>query len=176
MELIEYLIEYCVGKGHKNMRYMEKVALAWHESGISSISEAKEISTRYSRANTAVMKAFGISGRNLVDTETKLIEKWTGTYGFSVELVTEACNRTMQAIHQPSFEYTDSILNNWMKKNVSSLDEVAALDAAFLNQKPKGGSPAPKKNASAPNRFNNFPQRSYDFDQLEKQLLNSSMQ
>lgn len=61
------------------------------------------------------MKAFGISGRNLVESEVAFIEKWTGTYGFSIELVTEACKRTMQAIHQPSFEYTDSILGNWHK-------------------------------------------------------------
>ena len=103
IDLIEYLIEYCVGGGHKSMRYMETVALAWHKDGIVSVSQAKEKNERYSKTNTAVMKAFGISGRNLVESEVAFIEKWTGTYGFSIELVTEACKRTMQAIHQPRF-------------------------------------------------------------------------
>lgn len=176
MDLIEYLIEYCVGNGHKSMHYMETVALAWHEAEISSVTEAKERNAAYSRNNTAVMKAFGISGRNLVDSELKYIEKWTGSYGFSIELVTEACKRTMQAIHQPSFEYTDSILKNWRKKNAATLEEIKALDAAFLNQNPKTTRQAQKNISSVPNRFNNFPQRSYDFDQLEKEVLNSSMQ
>lgn len=30
-ELIVYLVEYCVSKGHTNLRYLNKVALAWHE-------------------------------------------------------------------------------------------------------------------------------------------------
>ena len=173
MELIEYLIEYCVGGGHKSMRYMETVALSWHKEGILSVSQAKEKNERYSKTNTAVMKAFGISGRNLVESELAFIEKWTGSYGFSIELVTEACRRTMQAIHQPSFEYTDSILNNWHKKQVSSLKEIAALDEAFSNRKPKQQGRAARSSSPAPNRFNDFSQRSYDFDQLERQVLKS---
>jgi len=174
IDLIEYLIEYCVGGGHKSMRYMETVALAWHKDGIVSVSQAKEKNERYSKTNTAVMKAFGISGRNLVESEVAFIEKWTGTYGFSIELVTEACKRTMQAIHQPSFEYTDSILGNWHKKHVSSLEEIAALDEAFLNRKPKQPVRTAKEPAPANNRFNNFDQRPYDYRQLEEQVFNHS--
>lgn len=174
IDLIEYLIEYCVGGGHKSMRYMETVALAWHKDGIVSVSQAKEKNERYSKTNTSVMKAFGISGRNLVESEVAFIEKWTGNYGFSIELVTEACKRTMQAIHQPSFEYTDSILGNWHKKHVSSLEEIAALDEAFLNRKPKQPVRTAKEPAPANNRFNNFDQRPYDYRQLEEQVFNHS--
>ena len=167
-DLIEYLVEYCVEKNRKSMHYMEKVALSWHKAGIHTVSAAKEANARYNRTNTAVKRAFGISGRNLVENELAYIEKWTNQYGFSVELITEACKRTMQNTHQPSFEYTDSILKNWKNKKVSSLEEIAALDAAFLNRKPPI---ARQKNVSAvtKNKFNNFPQRNYDYDQLEKQ-------
>lgn len=174
IDLIEYLIEYCVGGGHKSMHYIKTVALAWHKDGILSVSQAKEKNERYSRTNTAVMKAFGISGRNLVESELALIEKWTNTYGFSLELVTEACRRTMQAIHQPSFEYTDSILGNWHKKHVSTLEEIAALDEAFLNRKPKQPARTQKDPAPANNRFNNFAQRSYDYEQLEGKIFHQS--
>lgn len=40
-ELIDYLIEYCVGLGKKDFRYIEKVALNWAEEGISTASAAK---------------------------------------------------------------------------------------------------------------------------------------
>ena len=169
MDLIEYLVEYCVEKNHKSLHYIEKVALSWHEAGIHTVSAAKEANAHYSRTNSAVKKAFGISGRQLVENELNYIAKWTNQYGFSVELIVEACKRTMQNTHQPSFEYTDSILKNWKTKKVSSLEEIAALDAAFLNQKPKTNSSKPKTASTANNKFNNFPQRSYDYDQLEKQ-------
>lgn len=177
IDLIEYLIEYCVGGGHKSLHYMEKVALAWHKSGYKTVEEAKDASTAYSAINTSILKAFGISGRTLVENELAFVNKWSKTYEFSLDFIIEACKKTMQAIHQPSFEYTDSILSNWKKKGVVSIKDIEALDAAYLNQKAKNtASPTIQKNTTSKNKFNNFPQRSYNYDQLEKQLLNNSMQ
>ena len=41
MDLIEYLIEYCVSRGSTSLHYIEKVGLEWHKDGVSSVSEAK---------------------------------------------------------------------------------------------------------------------------------------
>ena len=46
--------------------------------------------------------------RNLVESEQQFLHKWTEEYHFDLELIQEACGRTITAIHQPSFEYTDS--------------------------------------------------------------------
>ena len=102
------------------------------------------------------------------------IKKWNEEYGFSLELILEACDRTMNAIHQPSFEYTDSILKKWLSKNVKTLNDVAALDADYQNEKEKKKTKTPKAvkpAAAAPNRFNNFESRSYNMDDLELRLL-----
>ena len=40
-ELLEYLVEYCVQNGHISVRYMETVAMSWHEKGIRTALEAK---------------------------------------------------------------------------------------------------------------------------------------
>lgn len=40
-ELIDYLVEYCVGLGKKDFRYIEKVALSWAEEGISTAAQAQ---------------------------------------------------------------------------------------------------------------------------------------
>ena len=45
--------------------------------------------------------------------------KWADTYCFDTDMIIEACNRTIKAIHQPSFEYADTILANWKNSNVS---------------------------------------------------------
>ncbi|MEI3189356.1 MAG: hypothetical protein V8S38_06695 [Lachnospiraceae bacterium] len=49
------------------------------------------------------MKAFGINDRNPVDPELKYIEKWLDTYDFTLELVLEACRRTMERLHKTKF-------------------------------------------------------------------------
>ena len=56
-ELIVYLVEYCVSKGHTNLRYLNKVALAWHEKKITSVEQAKSEAAVRSKAHYAVTVA-----------------------------------------------------------------------------------------------------------------------
>ena len=51
------------------------------------------------------------------------------------EIITADCNRTISAIHQPSFEYTDSILKNWKNSNIKTIKDIAALDESFEKNK-----------------------------------------
>lgn len=175
-DLIEYLVEYCVSKGHTSIRYIEKVALAWADSNIRTVGDAKRASSLHGQSYFSVMKALGISGRNLVPSETDFIEKWTSEYGFTNELISEACQRTIQAIHQPSFEYTDSILTNWHNRQIRSITDVAKLDSEYQSKKKttKGTSDGTATSGTSKNKFNNFKQRSYDYDELEKMLLTTT--
>ncbi|MEG0972646.1 MAG: DnaD domain protein [Lachnospiraceae bacterium] len=168
-DLIEYLIEYCVTRNHTSLRYMDKIAMSWADVDIRSVEQAKKNATLHSQANYGVMKALGIKGRNLVELETSMIDKWTQEYGFTLDIITEACGRTITAIHQPSFEYTDRILNNWHKSSVKHLEDVAKLDQSYQKNKTANSQ---KKRTSTDNKFTNFSQRSYNYEQLEKQLLN----
>jgi DnaD/phage-associated family protein len=176
-ELIIYLVEYCISKGHSSMRYMDKVALGWHESGIRTVEQAKANAAIHSQAYYGVMKALGITGRNLVDSEVAFVNKWSKEYAFDLPLIQEACSRTITAIHQPSFEYTDSILSNWYKNQVHTLKDVRALDESYSkNKKNTAAANTGSNSAAKRNRFNNFDQREYDFNQLEKMLLTTSVQ
>lgn len=168
-DLIEYLVEYCVCKGSRSIHYIETVALAWAEAGISTVAQAKERTTTYTRGCFAIMKAFGINDRNPVDPELKYIEKWLHTYDFTLELILEACRRTMERLHKPSFEYADRILKKWTEQKVHNLEDVKALDQAHKKREP-GTRSSP---SVRPTGFSNFEQRDYDFDELEKQLLKS---
>lgn len=187
-DLVEYLVEYCITKGHSSLRYMNKVALGWADAGIKTIDQAKDDAAAHSQIYYSVMKALGITGRNLVDSEVSLINKWVGEYGFDIELVKAACSKTISAIQKPSFEYTDSILANWRKKDVHTLKDVEVLDANFAKANKASatgssqgtnaanGSSKPKSNnSSSKNKFNNFNQRNNDYDKLEKLFLNSTV-
>jgi len=177
-DLIEFLIEYCVSKEHKSMRYIEKVALSWADAGIENISQAKKEITFHNNNMFSVMKAFGISNRNPGIREQEFINKWNDVYCFDSEIIIEACNRTIQVTHQPSFEYADSILSKWKEKNISRLSELKSLDEQYVqskNSKERTGTQKSTVSSNlSSNKFNNFTQRDYNYDELEKQLIGNN--
>ena len=77
----------------------------------------------------------GLKGRGPAASEIAYIRKWSEEYGFALEVILEACDRTMNAIHQPSFDYTDSILKRWKDKNVRQLKDIDAVDADYRKEK-----------------------------------------
>ena len=179
-ELIEYLIEYCVENGHKSMHYINKVALSWHEENITTVNLAKTSSFLYNKNCYCVLNAYGIKGRGPAASEIAYIRKWAEEYGFALEVILEACDRTMNSIHQPSFDYTDSILKRWKDKNVRQLKDIDAVDADYRKEKErakelakerKRQQQAQKPVSSQNNKFNNFDGRSYDMNDLERRLV-----
>lgn len=182
-ELLEYLVEYCVQNGHSSVRYIEAVALNWHEKEIKTVRDAKLHCASYSQDSFAVMKAFGINNRNPGLPEQKLMDKWFKDFSFSRELVVEACGRTIAAIHNPSFQYADKILSEWKLAGVKCLADVEALDVKRIagkeevrqseDKQPFGqeGAKAASRQVKhprkgAPNQFHNFEQRDTDYDAL----------
>ena len=175
-DLIEYLVEYCVSRGRKSMRYIETVALAWTRDGVTTVEMARDASSRFSKDYYTILKAMGISGRNPVENEISYIDTWRKTYGFDLELIQEACSRTVLSTGQPSFQYADKILSGWKKKNVHTLEDIRLLDAEHKKrqlEKSVSHRKQPAKQPQANNRFNNFHQRDYDFAEYEKRLLNN---
>ena len=180
-EVLEYLVEYCVQNGHTSMRYIEAVARSWHEKGIRTAQEAKDYSASYNRDSFAVMKAFGINSRKPAAPEQKLMDKWIKDYGFSRDVVLEACNRTITAIHNPSFQYADKILTDWKEAGVRGLGDIRELDARRMAAKEDTARSRDKRlqtydtavsgqgnrtRKGAPNQFHNFEQRDTDYDAL----------
>lgn len=172
-DLIEYLFEYCVEHNKKSINYIEKVALSWASKNIHTIAEAKEETSNHTDYVYQIMKAFGLSNREPAQHEKAMIAKWADTYCFDTDMIIAACNRTIKAIHQPSFEYADTILANWKNSNVSSLEDVKKADAAYA----AGNNIKPKQTASskpANNRFNNFQQRDKKSDDWYNSLLSNN--
>lgn len=179
IDLIEYLIEYCVSNGHTAMKYIETVALSWAKENITSVDMAKARMASVKSNSYPIMKAFGLSGRNLATSEQEFVIKWTDEYGFPLDMILDACNRTINTIHQPSFQYADSILQRWLKNGIKTLADVKTLDNIHET---KVKEPATKSQMqgnydytnkpSGKNSFNSFKtQREYDYTALERDLL-----
>ena len=171
-ELIDYLVQYCITKGHNSSRYMDKVAIAWHESGIRTVEEAKANAAIHSQVFYGVMKAFGITGRSLVENEKNYIKTWTNDYKFELPIIQEACARTIAGSGGINFAYCDKILSNWKNEGVHNLEDIRKLDELHAQKKKPVTAPV---TAVKKNKFTNFPQREYDYEQLETMLLNTNV-
>ena len=169
-ELLEYLVETCVESGITSVRNMEKIAIGWHERQIRTPEQARMLQTVYRQDMWKIMKAYGLNGRNPSNSEKKMMEKWLMQYGFDLDVILEACDRTMLQIHEPSFPYTDKILKSWKDCGVRTKRDIEALDTAGRSAKAeKAESPRSERStkpAARQNRFHNYQQRNTDYDSL----------
>ena len=179
-ELTDYLLQYCIGNRQKSFHYIEATALAWAEQGITTVEEAKaKLHPKEDRESTAIMNWLGRTGTPAPE-EARLIHRWLRIYGFSTELIEEACKRTVLAVSTNRFPYAESILKSWHEKGIRSPEDVAAADEAYQAYRQ---SAAPRSSASGNGNTNpanrkrssytDIDQRDYDFAELEKKLINN---
>lgn len=162
-DLIDYLIQYCVERGKKDFRYMEKVAINWAQEGIRTPKQAEKVSLKYDKSVYAIMNELGKSASPTTK-ELEYINRWIKEYGFGNDVIFEACSRTVLATDKHRFEYADGILTNWKNAGVHHKADIKKLDEGFAQKRNQTVRPVN-------NKFNQFTQNSYDFAELEKALL-----
>lgn len=167
-DLIDHLIQYCVGRGRKEFSYIEKVAIKWAEEGITTPKQAAIACLKYDQIIYDIMRALGKQS-NPAKVEADFIMRWVHEFGFSADVIYKACERTVLAVDRHRFEYCDRILAKWKELNVNSINDIQRADAAFA-RKP-AAEPGPKA-AGKVNMFHQYKQNTYDFDALEREVFN----
>lgn len=109
-DLIDYLVQYCVDRGKKDFRYIEKVAINWAQAGVSTPKEAAAYAIKYDKNIYTVMNALGRTNAP-TQKEASYIQKWFREYGFTPDMVLEACERCALATDKHRFEYTLSLIH-----------------------------------------------------------------
>ena len=181
VNLIDYLVEYCVSKGKRSTRYIERVGMEWYNDHITTVREAKERSKLWDPNYYKILQYFGIRNRDPLPSESELMKRWLHTYGFSTEVIREACIRALNNTeHQTPahlFAYTDSILKNWNSQHITTLEQVRAADrihekerASSAGKTSAGGGTEPAGARRKKNAFNDFHQRTYDYGDLERRV------
>lgn len=173
-DLIDYLLQYCVDRGKKDFKYIEAVALNWAQSGVTTPRQAEKFAAKYDKSVYTIMKELG---KNNAPTKKELeyIIRWTKEYGFSQDIIAIACERTVLATDSHRFEYAEGILSNWKKEDVHHKSDIQRIDAQYQkSRQSRSTSSTASSSQVSSNRFNQFPQRDYDYDALEAMLLNSN--
>ena len=169
-ELILLLVEYCASKGKSDYRYIEKVALTWHDMNITTMAQAqnyiKQTEDKWVKIRK-ILSYLGIKNNDLMKPQEEMIDKWLTTYNFDLDVIKKACNICADRLNRADFKYIDGILTNWFNNNIKTLDDIAIKDKQFKKNYKKN---TYNKNNSS-NGFNNFEARSYDYEALERKLL-----
>jgi DnaD/phage-associated family protein len=172
-ELILLLIQYCVSRGKVDYRYIEKIAMAWHDSNIKDIEGAQTFIKRHEDKWISIRKILtylGIKNGDIMKPQEEILVKWLNVYKFPIEIIYKACDICFERLNRADFKYIDGILNSWFKDNIKSLEDVEKKDRKKLSHKPIINNNNNNTNNSKGN-FNNYDQRTYDFDELERKLL-----
>jgi DnaD/phage-associated family protein len=170
VDLMEYLIEYCVDMKKLSMNYAEKVAIEWYKSGIHTREEAKKATAKYSPLYRSVFKQMGITRTKPTTAETAYMDSWSKELGFNEEIILEACKRAI--INRPNsanFAYVNGILENWRKAGVTNVKDIEKLDKEHMEAKSKQTTRyTPKANS-----FSTFSQKdmSDELAQMEQLFL-----
>ena len=165
-DLIDYLIQYCVDRGKKDFKYIDKVAVSWAEEGVTTPKQAQRHANKYDKCVYTIMNELGKTGSPTAK-EMEYINRWTKEYGFTTDIILEACERTVLATDKHRFEYAEGILSSWKNQNVHHKSDIQRMDDLYQKRKS-----APRQ-AGTTNRFNSFTQNNNDFEALEKQLLSN---
>ena len=178
-DLILYLYEYCASRDKKSPSYIEKVALNWAKEGIHTVEQAEASSYKYNAHYQAVVRAFGMN-RTPGAAEQSYIDRWAKKFGFSADMIEEACSRSLLSTQRPDFKYADRILENWHKKGIKTKQDILLADQIHNQNTARAAAKTESPSRAVPksnNRFNAFPQRTYsgeEFSSIEQRLLNRS--
>ena len=99
------------------------------------------------------------------------MHRWQEEWGFSMDIITQACERTILQTSRPSIKYADGILKSWHEAGVRTVNDILSVDASFASRKEQTRRKVSSIRAGSAGRFGNFQQREYNYEMLEQQLL-----
>lgn len=132
--LILMLLEYCVSKEKRNMKYIERVAVAWHENGVKTLEQAEAYVKREDDKSGYfgnVRRLMRINDRPFSRAEEAYLSKWRDNYGMDENMVALAYERCIIQISKVSFPYMDKILKSWSDANIRTIEEAERDNAQF---------------------------------------------
>ncbi len=132
-DLILQLLGFCAGTGKKSFRYIERVALDWHDRGIDSFEKADSYIRhleQIAKDEYRIADAFGISNRALSKKEKEFIARWREEMNLSFDMIEAAYEVCVDSKGKLSFPYINGILTDWHTKGWKTPDEIQKREPA----------------------------------------------
>ncbi|MBR2615537.1 MAG: DnaD domain protein [Clostridia bacterium] len=127
LDVVMMVIEDCVAREKKSLRYITKMLSSFQDEGIVSYEKAeayfasREEKVRYERI---VRRLFGLGERKLTGAEEQMLGQWRTVFSFGEEMLTAAYERTVQSAKNPSIRYMHKILESWHRDGIATPDAI----------------------------------------------------
>lgn len=144
-EVILMLLEYCVSKEKRRMSYIEKVAVSWHERGITSMEAVNDYIKKDAERSGyiySVRKLLGITDRALSQSEEQFINRWHEMYKMDEDMISLAYEQCIIQTAKLSFPYMEKILERWYKQGIHTPEQAEQDNRAFRNSQVQNQGPA----------------------------------
>lgn len=164
-EYVLLLYNYCKNKGKTVVHYFFKTALNLYDEGVDTPEKLQEYIKYKERTDSfkgKVKTIFGIFFRALTKKEDQIIEKWSESWGFGVDIIEYAYELTVNATSRGSLSYANKILENWHNQGITTLEKAKELDAEFKKTRKPDNAPAQNSSFDDDEFFEAALKRSYE--------------
>ena len=186
---IEIILEACtkINIPYPSIQYLDGIIENYRKNNVETLDDVKKLDEEYKLKKQqsknryymykSIFKELGYrSDRDPTAEEKRIMNKWFDDYGMDIEVILEACTKSKNT-KTPTVSYIDGIIENYVKNNVKTLDDIKKLEEEF-NQKKQHQKNTSSNNNSIPKvktRFHNINERfrNYTPDELEKLLKES---
>lgn len=158
VEVIAMILEYSIAQGKANIRYIEKVALAWAQEEIDTLEKAEQKLSQLEKQRKAwgqVQKTFGMERRLPSEREQTMATRWLDEWHFTPQMLRLAYDACVDSTGNYNFPYINKVLEQWQKKGITTPEKVREEREKKANQSTKT-----KRSPS------------YDIDEIQQSLGN----
>lgn len=175
-------------KGVKNLNYTRSILNHWYDQGVIHPEDADRYMETDSKAYAIyrnIYKTLGFSNRTVSAGDKELIDKWTNTYGLTIEFITEVLKERSTRTSNVNMKYMDAAITDLYQRGIKSVSAFkedlekhaqALADKKAVQQKSGEASSAEgtANKANSKNRFHQFEKSKNDYSgkDLEKLLRN----
>lgn len=138
IDVIIMLLQYAVGIGKANMKYIEKSGVSWANEGIDSLEKAEKKIQSLDQANITWKRyetIIGIYHRSPSAREEEAVSRWFDEWNYSDELVKEAYDRCVNANGKYVLKYMDSIIKRWHNQGIVTIEQAKMENFARRGKK-----------------------------------------
>ncbi len=128
-EFIFVLLDYCARINKTSMRYVETVAFGMYDDGVTdadALASALAGREAYGELEGKFKVMIGARGRRLTAKETRFLGRWSTEMKYDFKMIELAYEITIDAIHEYSPAYMNTIMERWYASAITTPEQVEA--------------------------------------------------
>lgn len=136
-DVIMLVIEDCVSRDKKSLRYITKMLTSFQDEGIDTYEKAeawllaRKESVLYEKH---VRTLFGLGERKLSRAESEMVETWRKSFEFGKDMLDAAYEKTVGSAKTPSIKYMHKILESWYLAGATTPQEAEKASQKGRNE------------------------------------------